>query len=418
MDGGGWTVDGGGQWRTGDGNGDGRSRVESSRFRRRPTVHRPSAVHRPPSTFLAFAIALLWALHPLQTESVTYIVQRAESLCGLFYLLTLYCVIRGAASASRACPLASIAAILACLLGMATKEVMVTAPLMVLLYDRTFLAGSFGHVLRRRRGLYLGLAATWIPLAWLVLSTGLLGKCRLWCPGSGCAWDYLRSQPPVILHYLRLSLWPHPLCLDYGREAIAGETWQFRLATIVVGLLLAATVWGLFRRRSGAFLGAWWFLILAPLSLVPLRRGLRAPHVLTPGRRDDDPGAGRVRRGAGVGAPGLLPLAAVGITGAGPVTLAGVTMGALTAGRNGQYRSSLAIWEDTVAKAPRNERAHDNLGLALVQQGRFDEAVDRIPQGPGNQPPLRRRLQQSGRRSGTAGKTDGGNSPVSCGFGN
>ena len=48
----------------------------------------------PRSTLFAFAVALLWTVHPLQTESVTYIIQRAESLMGLFYLLTLYCFIR------------------------------------------------------------------------------------------------------------------------------------------------------------------------------------------------------------------------------------------------------------------------------------------------------------------------------------
>jgi hypothetical protein len=89
---------------------------------------------------VAFSAALLWALHPLQTESVTYIVQRAESLMGLFYLLTLYCFIRGAAEEGSRWYIPCVGA---CLLGMATKEVMVSAPLVVLLYDRTFVAGSF-----------------------------------------------------------------------------------------------------------------------------------------------------------------------------------------------------------------------------------------------------------------------------------
>ena len=48
------------------------------------------------SVTLALAVALLWMLHPLQTESVTYVIQRMESLMGLFYLLTLYCFIRAA----------------------------------------------------------------------------------------------------------------------------------------------------------------------------------------------------------------------------------------------------------------------------------------------------------------------------------
>ena len=53
----------------------------------------------------------------------------------------------------------------ACLLGMGTKEVMATCPLLVLLYDRTFVAGSFAGAWRRRRGYYLGLAGTWLVLA-------------------------------------------------------------------------------------------------------------------------------------------------------------------------------------------------------------------------------------------------------------
>jgi hypothetical protein len=112
---------------------------------------------------LAFMAALLWELHPLQTEAVTYITQRSESLMGLLYLFTLYAAIR-AAGAARSSGW-SLAAVGACAAGMATKEVMVSAPIMVLLYDRALLAGSFRGALRRRWGLYAGLAATWLVLA-------------------------------------------------------------------------------------------------------------------------------------------------------------------------------------------------------------------------------------------------------------
>jgi len=90
---------------------------------------------------MAFAAALWWMLHPLQTESVLCVVQRTESLMGLFYLLTLYAAIR-AMEGMRPLPW-QILAFVACLAGMASKEVMVTAPLIVLLYDRTFVAGTF-----------------------------------------------------------------------------------------------------------------------------------------------------------------------------------------------------------------------------------------------------------------------------------
>jgi hypothetical protein len=121
---------------------------------------------------LALAIALLWIVHPLQTEAVTYLVQRAESLASLFYLLTIYGVVRGSQSGRGVFWYG--VAVIACFLGVATKEIVVTAPLVVLLYDRTFLEGSFAQSLRRRWGVYVGLAASWVLLASLVISTGLL----------------------------------------------------------------------------------------------------------------------------------------------------------------------------------------------------------------------------------------------------
>ena len=75
---------------------------------------------------ISFAAALLWALHPLNTEVVNYVIERTESLMALCYLLTLYCSLRGW----------TIGAVLACAAGMLCKESMVTAPLMVLLIDR------------------------------------------------------------------------------------------------------------------------------------------------------------------------------------------------------------------------------------------------------------------------------------------
>ncbi|HEY5228526.1 MAG TPA: hypothetical protein VIJ19_08290, partial [Opitutaceae bacterium] len=120
---------------------------------------------------IAFAASLLWVVHPLQTESVTYIVQRAESLMGLFYLLTLYGFIRAAEPDTRSRALWTSVCVGSCALGMGTKEVMVTAPLIVLLYDRTFVSWTFGEALRSRRKLYAALAATWVPLAFLVASS-------------------------------------------------------------------------------------------------------------------------------------------------------------------------------------------------------------------------------------------------------
>ena len=158
------------------------------------------------ATPLALAVAMLWTLHPLQTEAVTYVIQRTEALAGLFYLLVLYCVVRGAMSTRSI--FWYIAATVSCLLGMATKEVMATAPLLVLLYDRTFLAGSFREALRRRFGLYLALAATWTVVPALLFSTGFYGGTAGFAVQKFTWWSYLLTQSGVIVHYLRLAFWP------------------------------------------------------------------------------------------------------------------------------------------------------------------------------------------------------------------
>src|ERR1035438_115788 len=121
------------------------------------------------STLFALGAALLWTVHPLQTEAVTYIIQRAESMMGLFYLLTLYCLIRGADAERSASGGPAPAgrpgiwyglSVAACLLGMGTKEVMITAPVMMLFYDRTFAAGTFAGAWRSRRVYYLDRKST------------------------------------------------------------------------------------------------------------------------------------------------------------------------------------------------------------------------------------------------------------------
>ena len=345
------------------------------------TSHRASA-----TTSLAFAIALLWAVHPLQTESVTYIVQRAESLCGLFYLLTLYCVIRGSTSgtnppsAFRRPPSAFrwySAAFLACLLGMATKEVMITAPFVVLLYDRTFLAGSFAEALRRRWGLYLGLAATWGLLAYLVLSTGLLGKSAGYgAPDAIGAWEYLRSQPAVTMHYLRLSLWPDPLCLDYGRTGIVPTLTETATAGIVVGLLAATTVWALVRHKDFAVLSAWFFLTLAPTSLTPLHN-LAFEHriylALAAVATAVMLAVCSLGKWLAHRASYLLP--ASDDVGVFLATLLCLVLGVLAFRRNADYRSEIAMWQETVTKTPHSDAAHFAAGATLQKAGRPADAI-------------------------------------------
>ena len=342
-------------------------------------VRRTLALRRTDATFVAFVAALLWTVHPLQTESVTYVVQRAESLMGLFYLLTLYGFVRGAKysevrnqrSEVSGLPPAAIrplgsglwlpVSVLSCLLGMGTKEVMVSAPVMVLLYDRTFVSGSFRESWRRHRSYYAALAATWLPLAWLVAAS----HGRNNTAGFGVAvswWQYALTQFPAIVRYLELAAWPHPLVFDYGAQWVDNAWSVLPQAALVIALGIGSVV-ALWRRPVWGFFGFWFFSILAPTSIMPGLRQTMAEQrmylALAP-----------------VMVGSALLLAQLGARGRWAGIGLALALAWLTARRNENYRSNLSLWADTVAKVPDNAFAQHNFGLALFEQDRPREAEE------------------------------------------
>jgi hypothetical protein len=371
--------------------------LERSRGGFGPSVLRPLD----PVAF-GFAVALLWTVHPLQTESVTFVSDRAESLMGLFYLLTLYCFAQGAtghALASQPSPsegrvrvprvLWLTFSVFFCLLGMATKEVMVSAPLIVLLYDRTFASGTFKGAWKRRRAYYLCLAATWLLLGALVAG---MGGNRGHAAGFGSPapwWMYSLTQCRAVPHYLHLALWPRPLVFDYGKDLVAGFS-EVAPQAIFLAVLAFGTAFALRRLPVLGFLGAWFFVILAPSSsFVPLASQTMAEHrmylplaavvalavyglsrtlglVLPAGE------GGQGSQGAaepGGQRPKTIPFLIV-------VSAAAVGFGFLTSRRNEVFATQVNLWTDTVLHSPDNARAHYNLGFALDDAGSHAQARD------------------------------------------
>ena len=322
---------------------------------------------------LALAIALLWTVHPLQTESVTYVVQRTEILGGWFYLLTLYSVVRSASAAGWRVSAWSVAAVASCLLGMASKEIVATAPLLALALDRVFFAPSWKRLWQLRRGLYAALACTWIFQAMLVMaSSGRKGTVGF---GLGMHWwEYALTQPYYLCRYLALSVWPSALTLDYG-SYLSRSVGEVAPYAAVVLLLLALTFVGLWRNPPMGFCGLWFFLILAPTSsVVPIATQTGAEH------RMYLPLAGLIGLGVVGGytlwrrawreLPGRLRAGSV------LVLAVGVTaLGARTVARNEEYRSEVSIWQTVVDRWPINPRAHNYLGSALADAGRTSEAI-------------------------------------------
>ncbi|MEO7598749.1 MAG: tetratricopeptide repeat protein [Opitutus sp.] len=309
---------------------------------------------------IAWSGALLWAVHPLLTESVVCVVQRNEIIGGLFYLVTFYCFIRATDHSGTTLRGWRVLAVMACLAGVASKEMVATTPLLLWLYDRAFVAGTFRAAWRDRKGLYAALALSWVPLGWLMVRNSQRGGTVGFGLGVS-SWQYLLTQCRAITTYLKLSFWPDPLIVDYGTgfaRAIGEVWWQ----GLVVVALLATTILMLWRRPALGFLGAWFFVILAPSSsFVPLTTQTLAEHRM------------------------YLPLAA-------PVMVVVLTMSAwlhrrsvwavallalvlcvVTSRRNRDYRSEETIWSDTAAKRPENPRAFDGLAAAYVAAGRWQD---------------------------------------------
>jgi protein O-mannosyl-transferase len=316
------------------------------------------------ATNLAWIAALIWTLHPLQTELIDYVTQRTESLMALFYLLTIYCSVR--ALETRRPGRWHGLAIIACLAGMACKESMVTVPVIVALYDWVFVSRALLQKIRRRR-LYVGLVSTWVPLAILMIAspTTSVGFYTRVSP-----WTYLLHQAPMLLTYLRESFWPRNLVLDYGvpEPITLSEAWLPLLVVSAIGVLVIVL---LVRRPHVGFLGAWCFITLSPTSsVVPIATEVGAE------RRMYLPLAGLVV---------LVVLCAyraltsrlsarqqiVGVTATVVVCLA---LAAGTLQRNGEYQTKVSIMKVTVERRP-HPRSYQMLANAYFEAGQRQEAL-------------------------------------------
>lgn len=319
---------------------------------------------------MALTVSLLWLVHPLQTESVTYLIQRAESLAGLFYFLTIYAVARRNLTPTKWW---ATAAVLACSAGMMTKETVSTAPLMALLYDRIFWASSWRELWLKRKFLYLGLGGSWLIMLFLLMT---MHPETIPSAGFGynkiTAGQYFLTQAGVIWHYLRLAIWPAPLVFDYADWPLASHFFDAAIPGMGLLGLLALTGWALRRVPPVGFLGLWFFVVLSPSSsFVPIA-DVAFEHRM------------------------YLPLAAVvavivfgsaeylrqfipnaqkrkWLTGILIIVAAGILSG-LTINRNRDYQTEMSIWQDTVKKRPGNARARVLYGIALEGAGRRTEA--------------------------------------------
>jgi Flp pilus assembly protein TadD len=332
---------------------------------------------------VAFAAALIWMVHPLVTEPVDYISQRTELMMATFFLGMLYFAQRargGSESTRPPLPKNSSAwlgaSVACCALGMACKETMVVAPVAVLLCDRTFTFGSFREALRGRGWYYAALCATWLVLVALLWSSPR-GDSAGFAGASVSPWTYLLNQSEMIVRYLRLAFWPRGLVLDYG-EPLHVTFADVAPYAIAVATLLAATIIALVRNPPLGFLGAWFFLTLAPTSsILPISTEVGAERrMYLPLMAIVTAVVVVVRRFVGARVRGSRP--AHPRTGA-RANLAFAVLAVLlslgTVQRNREYLSGLTLWQSVLDRWPPHARAHRNLAAELKLANRPDEEI-------------------------------------------
>ncbi|MGO9096033.1 MAG: tetratricopeptide repeat protein [Bryobacteraceae bacterium] len=334
----------------------------------------------------ALALAAIWGLHPLLTESVTNIVGRADLLAACGVLAGLLCHARGASAKGwrRVAWLAGLAAAQA--VGLFSKENAAVLPGILLLYDLTW---SERATWRRRAPAY---AAVALPMAaFFYLRSGLQTHMLIGLAENPLAtagfWTARFTAVKVIGKFLWLFLWPVHLSADYSYNAIPlfgwrASNWEDAKALVSLAVCLGAALFAVMlavrRSRTGRpllFFLVFFFAALLPTSnLIVLigsimaERFIYLPSVGLAGCVVAAVHALATRRPLKRPAVALVAWAALG--------LACLALAARTYARNFDWQDERTLWTSAVKVCPESAKAHNNLGIALSGiPGRLPEAI-------------------------------------------
>jgi hypothetical protein len=341
----------------------------------------------------ALAVALLFVAHPVQTQAVTYIVQRYASLATLLYFVAMVCYIQARLSyvnSAAAAPRRSMrtlawyaAAMAGAVLAMKTKEIAFTLPVMITIHEIAFFPG---RRLAERLKFLLPMALT---IAIIPLSLAAVGANGLSVASSAAditRHDYLLTQFRVIVTYLRLLILPVNQMIDYvfpvSRQL--AEPAVLLSGTLLVALFLGSVMLLISAGRGkvppvlrlAGFGGLWFFITLSiESSIIPITDVIFEHRLYLPS-------AGMFMVFAAFAA---LVLERLGSRcprsyGALVVVMAGilVALPVMAHLRNEVWRSELTLWEDAADKSALNVRARAIIAGKLIEIKKIDAAIVRL----------------------------------------
>lgn len=320
---------------------------------------------------ISFLSSLLWLSNPVQTQAVTYIVQRMTSMAAMFYLLALLFYIKGRLSEGRIRWIWWMLFGIAFILSTASKPLSVTLPLMIAIYEICFLyRGNFTDILRLKRT-YILMAIVMIVLPAVAVKYMLEMEIPV---GFGLK-ERVYTEVRIIMHYMALLSLPLPermsLNYDYplSRTLLEPLTTFFSLSAIILFITWAALN---IRRRPLLSFFLFWFLITVSAEALPLATELIFEHrcylpsmALFPA--------------VVVGAHSVWKVDSFGRRAAIAISIIVLILFSVnTYRRNLIWSDGSSVYSDSVRKYPRSLEARLNLGTYYLNNGMYDEAIAQL----------------------------------------
>ena len=346
----------------------------------------------PNSYFIGLLATVLWAINPVQTQAVTYIVQRMASMAGMFYVMTMYFYLKGRTSAPRLLKITHYFSCIVCaILALGSKENTVTLPMVVLLYDLFLVQGITKKSLKK----YIFLFPIAV-LAGTIVAVFLKGP-SIFHPENIVSGYYLRgftlierllTEPRVVLLYVSLLLYPMPYRLCFSHD-IPISTGLLDPPTTIIAILIIFTLLCLIILKSKRWPLVCFCILFFLVNHITESTALSLELVFEhrnyiPSMLFFVPIAIMIAKGLNFFAYKRSIQLIISIF----VVLALVAIGHSTFIRNFAWKTEEALWLDAVAKSPNLSRTHINLGKAYAGIGLRQMALDQykealnLPDGP------------------------------------
>jgi len=327
------------------------------------------------SDLLPIFVALLFAVHPINTNVVTYTFARSDALAVLFYLLSLLFFIKTFEGSKKA----YILSVFFCVLSFSSKPIAVTLPAMLLIFDYIFL--SQYEIRRVMEKKYYHLAFWVILIGYLLFRyfyLGGIGDVESDAPLKVPRYPYLLTQTYVLVQYIKSLIIPTGLCIMHWVK-LAKTIFEFKVLYsifFIAGIFLIT--WKVYKKKTNwskivLFCVLWFFITLSPTS----------SFFPTTAYMDDKrlylSGLGfylaigfayfsfycKATTYSKKSKQILLSIMAIYIS----------LLGVATYKRNQLYRNPVLVWQDVIARYPNSSKAYNNLGLLYKNQKKYDEAI-------------------------------------------